>query len=295
MLDFSRSIIENIQFRDKNYLLKRDDLIHPEFSGNKARKFYYYFQADLSNYDTLVSFGGNQSNAMYSLSVLAKLKNKKFKYYTRSLPKFLKQTPIGNLRLALENGMQLIEMKNFNSYTIVEDLKNILPKNEYLIIQGGREPHAETGVKLLADEITQYANQNNLKQLSVFLPSGTGSTAVFLQKHLPFPVYTTPCVGNAEYLRQQFNELVPQQKFQPRILDFGKKYAFGKPYKEFLQIWQEVSEETQRPFDLLYDPLGWLIVDAFYKQLPHPVVYVQCGGLTGNETMLKRYKRKNWI
>ncbi len=284
-LDFSRSIIEPIQFRGKDYLLKRDDLIHPEFSGNKARKFYYYFQADLSAYHTLVSYGGNQSNAMYSLSALAKLKNKKFKYYSRPLPKFLRNKPIGNFLLALENGMQFIKIDSFENIPTY--------KGELFIVQGGREPHAEPGVKLLAEEITSYAQAHKLNQLSVFLPSGTGSTAVFLQKHLKFPVYTTPCVGDESYLREQFTELVKNKNSQPKILHFNRKYAFGKPYGEFYNIWKEVQQATQRPFDLLYDPLGWKTVDYFYKQLPKPIIYVQCGGLSGNETMEKRYLRKD--
>lgn len=295
MLNLKRSIIEKIQYNGKNYLLKRDDLIHPEFSGNKARKFYYYFKADLSNYKTLVSFGGNQSNAMYSLSALAKLKNMKLKYYTRPIPKFLKENPVGNYKLALENGMEIIEYPNFYSPKIVEKLKAIINKDEYLIIQGGREPNAEMGVKILAEEINNYAKDKNINQLSVFLPSGTGATAVYLQKHLKFPVYTTPCVGDKEYLTQQFSELVSDKNLHPKILYLNKKYAFGKPYKEFIETWQNVCSETKKPFDLLYDPLGWLIVDKFYEELPHPIIYIQCGGLTGNSTMINRYKRKNWI
>ena len=62
--------------------MKRDDLLHPLFSGNKARKFHYFFDKDLSEYKTIISHGSSQSNAMYSLSSLAKIKNKKFKYYT---------------------------------------------------------------------------------------------------------------------------------------------------------------------------------------------------------------------
>jgi len=295
MINFKRSVIEKIQYNGKNYLLKRDDLIHPEFSGNKARKFYYYFKADLSNYNTLVSFGGNQSNAMYSLSALAKLKKMNLKYYTRPIPKFLKENPVGNYKHALENGMKIIEYPDFYSPNIVEKLKEIIQKDEYLIIQGGREPNAETGVKLLAEEINNYAKNKNINHLSVFLPSGTGATAVYLQKHLKFPVYTTPCVGDKEYLTQQFSELVSDNNLYPKILDLNKKYAFGKPYKEFIKTWQNVCSETKKPFDLLYDPLGWLIVNKFYDELPQPIIYIQCGGLTGNSTMLNRYKRKNWI
>ena len=47
----------------------------------------------LPNIKTIISHGSNQSNAMYSLSVLAKLKGWKFIYYTNHIPKILKQYP----------------------------------------------------------------------------------------------------------------------------------------------------------------------------------------------------------
>jgi len=47
--------VENFLFRGKNYYLKRDDLLHPLFSGNKTRKLWFLFDKDLSNYKKLIS------------------------------------------------------------------------------------------------------------------------------------------------------------------------------------------------------------------------------------------------
>jgi hypothetical protein len=44
---------------------------------------------------------------MYSISVLAKLKNWKFIYYVDHLPSYLEDNPSGNLKYALDNGMEL--------------------------------------------------------------------------------------------------------------------------------------------------------------------------------------------
>jgi 1-aminocyclopropane-1-carboxylate deaminase/D-cysteine desulfhydrase-like pyridoxal-dependent ACC family enzyme len=286
-INFNLSITEQIEFRGKKYFLKRDDLIHPEFSGNKARKFYSFFKMDLTEYHTLVSYGGNQSNAMFSLSALAKLKNKKFIYYTRPIPSFLKENPIGNFKYALENGMQIIEKLAYNA---------IEPKSgEFLIKQGGADTYAEDGIIHLANEINNFAQQTGLSNLSVFLPSGTGATALYLQKNSPFNIYTCACVGDTNYLKQQFSELEPNTDLHPKILEFENKYAFGKPYQEFINLWKEVTESTGKPFDLLYDPLGWLAVEKYKEILGENVVYIQCGGLHGNETMFNRYRRKNWL
>jgi 1-aminocyclopropane-1-carboxylate deaminase len=66
--------VQKITFKGREYWLKRDDLINHYFNGNKARKFQYFLEQDLSKYTTVASYGGNQSNAMYSLSAFAKLK-----------------------------------------------------------------------------------------------------------------------------------------------------------------------------------------------------------------------------
>ncbi len=282
--DFSKSIVEKISFRGKEFFLKRDDLIHESYSGNKARKFFSYFAMDLSKWDTIVSYGGNQSNAMYSLSAFAKLKNKKFLYYTRPLPWYLKKNPVGNFRYALENNMEIVEIEEFSLIRVLD--------NEFFIKQGGAEKYAEQGVKMLADEIEHFAAKNKIEDLSIFLPSGTGATALYLQKHSKFRVYTTPCVGDSEYLRLQFSQLEKDELFYPTILEPEKKYAFGKPYKEFQEIWLAVTEETKKPFDLLYDPLGWLMLEKYKHTMGNNVMYIQCGGILGNETMLNRYNRK---
>ena len=82
MKNITNTPIEQVRFQNQSFLIKRDDLLHKDFTGNKARKFYYYFKNNFPDIKTIVSYGSNQSNAMYSLSVLAKLKGWNFIYYT---------------------------------------------------------------------------------------------------------------------------------------------------------------------------------------------------------------------
>ena len=58
--------MEPFKFEGNLFFVKRDDLIDPRFSGNKARKFHALFSIPSDRYDTLVSYGGAQSNAMLS-------------------------------------------------------------------------------------------------------------------------------------------------------------------------------------------------------------------------------------
>ena len=68
------SPVTSFQYQDRTIYIKHDELLHPDLSGNKARKLAYFMEHDFPHIDTLISYGGTQSNLMFSLSALAKLK-----------------------------------------------------------------------------------------------------------------------------------------------------------------------------------------------------------------------------
>ncbi len=277
------SPIHKIKFNDFQYFVKRDDLLNRGFSGNKARKFYYFLKHDFPNIKKVVSQGSAQSNAMYSLSVLCKLKSWEFEYYVHHIPDFLKNNPAGNYKAALENKMKIYEKevpKNFDDSTL-------------FISEGGAIKEASFGIKKLCDEIIVWARENSIENLKVFLPSGTGTTALYLQKYLPFEVLTCACVGDEEYLKKQF-KLLEKENF-PTILKRDKKYHFGKLYKKFYDMHISLLKQTNIEFDLLYDSLGWIVFQNYLKENydeNFKYMYIHQGGILGNETMLERYERK---
>jgi len=277
--------LEEYSFKGVAFLLKRDDLIHHDFSGNKARKIYYYLHNLPKNITTIISYGSLQSNAMYSLSSFAKEKNLRFIYYAHHFNQKLLKNPSGNLALALENGMILKE-----GYENI-----ILDKNTLFIKEGIAQKEAFAGVELLAKELVEQLDKN--KTYQIMLPSGTGTTALFLSQALKkmqashIEVFTTACVGDSTYLIEQFKELESNSSFYPTILETKKKYRFAKLYKEFYQIWLELQKETRVEFDLLYDPKAWITI-LEKRTLFSNLVYIHQGGLIGNTSMLDRYKKK---
>jgi len=280
---FKNSPIEKVTFEGHSLYIKRDDLLDKDFSGNKARKFHYYLYKAFPHITKLISYGSAQSNAMYSLSVLAKRKGWEFDYYIEHIASYLIENPHGNYKGALINGMNL---------HLGEIISNI-PNDVLLIDEGGRGAKAEFGIKILAQEIIAWQKENNIKKLNIFLPSGTGTTALFLQKNLKeIVVYTCPCVGSSEYLSEQFLELEANTSLHPKILTLEKKHHFGKLYKENYEIWLKLEEQTNIEFDLLYDPLGWRVLLEHLSKFKTPVLYIHQGGILGNESMLPRYERK---
>ena len=273
------SPIEKIRFQGETYLLKRDDLINQDFSGNKARKFHYFLDHNFPDITKVISYGSAQSNAMYSLSVLAKLRGWEFVYHVDHVSSYLKSNPHGNYLYALQNGMQITQ----------DTLPQIFEKSTLFIHEGGRMAEAGYGIQKLADEIKAQCEG---ECVDIFLPSGTGTTALFLQKYLPYKVYTTPCVGDEVYLKKQFLMLEADEREHPTILQTQKKYHFGKLYDEFFKIWVELKKETNVEFDLLYDPKGWLCMLENENSFENKILYIHQGGILGNESMIKRYERK---
>ncbi len=221
---------------------------------------------------------------------MAKLKDVKLDFYVNHISSFLKQKSQGNYKASLANGVNIIEK---NDCDIKDHIEETLLNDETLFIEeGGRVKEAEFGIKILADELITWVTDNKIKNLKVMLPSGTGTTALFLQKNLPFEVLTVSCVGGSKYLKKQFFHLEKDEKYHATILEMPKKYHFGKLYKEFYKIHKELKNETNIDFDLLYDPLGFLALSSSKYFEENNILYIHQGGILGNISMKERYERQ---
>jgi hypothetical protein len=122
----SPSPVDVVMVRDRLVYLKRDDQLRlpgSQISGNKARKMLALNDLEKEDFPTcLVSYGGPQSNAMLALAAIVRFQNekaglgtddphrKRFVYYAKKLPRFLRNQPNGNLYRALSLGMELVEV-----------------------------------------------------------------------------------------------------------------------------------------------------------------------------------------
>ncbi|ESE42851.1 pyridoxal-phosphate dependent eynzyme [Shewanella decolorationis S12] len=306
----SNSPVESFSFAGREIFLKRDDLLHPAFSGNKARKFAYFLDHEFAGMTKVIGYGSAQANSLYSLSALAKLKGWLCDFYVDHIANHVRTLPTGNYAAAIANGTRVIDLSSLIAanpslhrepkWTCQDYIEQqVLPAepNALFVPEGGRCQYAEYGVSQLATEIETWAMQQGMSELKVFLPAGTGTTALFLNQYfvrqqIDIQVLTCAVVGGDEYLAQQFYELNPNAAEHPQILNVGKKYHFGKLYPEFYAMWQRINASDVQ-FELLYDPLGFMVLEKFLPQWgASPVMYIHQGGLLGNETMLPRYQRK---
>ena len=278
------SPISKITLEGREFLIKRDDLIDPYLAGNKYRKLYTLLTTPKEQLTKIISYGGTQSNAMLAIAAMCQKKGWEFLYYTKPLSTFLKEQKSGNFADALRLGMQHIEIEEEMYREFVSSLRLNLDTKTFIVDQGGADVSAKAGLEVLAKEIREQNPEAN----AVATPSGTGTTALFLALALPeYRVYTTPSVGDIEYLKEQMQALhsLPDNLV---IVEPKKKYHFAKPYREFYEMYQKLLEAGIE-FDLLYAPSLWI---ALLEQVEEKVLYIHSGGVSGNESMLERYSKK---
>jgi 1-aminocyclopropane-1-carboxylate deaminase/D-cysteine desulfhydrase-like pyridoxal-dependent ACC family enzyme len=283
-----RSAVEPLWVRGTLLNVKRDDLIDPLLSGNKYRKLQTLVDTPASALKRIVSYGGTQSNAMLSIAALCRMKGWGFRYYSKPLSGTLAQAPSGNLKAALELGMELVEVSHDVYGEVIAALRRECAKGEVFVPQGGADPLARTGVEALAAEIEMWRRQAGVAELTVATPSGTGTTARYLARALPHvAVVTTAVVGDGSYLLEQMARLGPPPE-NLEILEAMGKHPFAKPAPQLLDAYRELLDAGLE-IDLIYGARMWHELFAADRIEPS-LLYVHSGGLSGNATMLERYR-----
>ena len=291
---FSPSKVDLLRLDDRDIYIKRDDLLHPMYSGNKIRKLYALLENETLGH--LVSYGGYQSNAMLSMAYFAHGKKIPFTYITKPVPDWVKDLQSGNYYEAKRLGMENIQVVHTGYQETIQNLPRIYPEAT-LVDQGAANPFAESGIALLATELNAFIEGEQLQDVTLLLPSGTGATSLYLAKHIraDATVYTTACVGDADYLQAQWHRLEPDLQRYPTILATQKKHHFAKPYRELWEVFKKL-ETTGIAFDMVYAPKTWLAYlenEALFEG--KTVIYVHTGGVIGNVTQRLRYERKGMV
>jgi 1-aminocyclopropane-1-carboxylate deaminase/D-cysteine desulfhydrase-like pyridoxal-dependent ACC family enzyme len=207
-------------------------------SGNKARKMWTLNEIPAKDFPAcLVSYGGPQSNSMLALAAVANFKNRellgagtsqdtrddellleneggevgeddsttnnpelpvRFVYYTKKLPRFLRNQPNGNFFRAVSLGMELVEVSREEYGDLFEHrsdgsegagkppMRLEAPCPDSLWVpQGGAFAPARAGNQQLAQEIYDYWLEDGKdRPLTVCVPGGTCTTALLLHHGL---------------------------------------------------------------------------------------------------------------
>ncbi|MFC5270651.1 1-aminocyclopropane-1-carboxylate deaminase/D-cysteine desulfhydrase [Adhaeribacter terreus] len=155
--------------------VRREDLLHPEVSGNKCRKLKYNLLAAAEqNFDTLLTFGGAFSNHIAAVAAAGKL----FGFKTIGLIRGEEHFPLNpTLQKATENGIELhyLDREAYRRKNAMEFQKKLRKQfgEVYIIPEGGTNALALKGCTEIIAEI-----QQNFDVLCC--SAGTGGTAAGL-------------------------------------------------------------------------------------------------------------------
>jgi 1-aminocyclopropane-1-carboxylate deaminase/D-cysteine desulfhydrase-like pyridoxal-dependent ACC family enzyme len=150
--------------------LKRDDLIHPEVTGNKWRKLKYLLaDARAARASTLLTFGGAYSNHLSAVAAAGRICG----FTTIGVVRGEERPYNAMLEAAVTDGMQLhyvdrATYRRKNDPDVIDDLHRRFG-DFYLVPEGGSTAFAVQGCSELVDEIVQPFDV-------ITCPVGTGGT-----------------------------------------------------------------------------------------------------------------------
>jgi 1-aminocyclopropane-1-carboxylate deaminase/D-cysteine desulfhydrase-like pyridoxal-dependent ACC family enzyme len=275
--------------RGVRLLLWRDDLLHPDLPGNKARKLKYnLLAARAQGHTRLLTFGGAYSNHLAAVAAAGRL----YGFETIGLVRGEAHQPLNpTLARCQADGMQLhyLDRTTYRRRAEPTFLAEIQAQfgPAYLLPEGGTNALALRGVAELVGELRQHTDFD-----AVAVAAGTGGTLAGLALGLAEANYPARAVGVAalkggDFLRTEIDALT--QEADGRTLtnyELHTGYHFGG-YAKLPAGLRQFIQQFEADFGVLLDPIytGKLLVgvlDLIEKGHFAPgstVVAVHTGGL----------------
>ena len=276
--------------------IKREDLNHPELSGNKWHKLKYnLIEAKERGYETLLTFGGAYSNHIYATAAAGEL----FGFKTIGIIRGEEQLPLNpTLSFASSKGMKIhyVDRKTYrekNSTGFIEQLRQEF-ENFYLVPEGGTNKLAVKG----ASEII-----SNIDIDYVCCACGTGGTLAGLvtglkgmKKALGFSV-----LKGGSFLLNDVEKLIYES--------VGKKYnnwdinldfhfgGYAKINSELIEFTQRFQKITSIPIEPIYTGkllfgIYNLILNNYFSNGTN-ILVIHTGGLQGLMGMKNKVSKIN--
>ena len=290
--DESRSIIqeirdERLEKKDIRLLVKREDLIHDQISGNKWRKLKYNLEeARQQNHTTLLTFGGAFSNHVLATAAAGNVYNFKTIGVIRGERKYHNNPTLSRVQ---ELGMHLhfvsreVYRAKYNE-AFINDLKRSYG-SFYLLPEGGSNCAAIKGCREIVEGMDQAFDY-------ICCSVGTGGTLAGI---ITTAGITAQALGFAalkgQFLTEDVKNHLNDCNQNARVdWQIQSDYHFGG-YAKFTNELIEFINDFYRQFDIKLDPvytgkLFFGIFDMIENDLFPPgsiVLAIHSGGLQGIE------------
>jgi len=275
-------------------LVKRDDLIHPDVSGNKWRKLKYNLQeAQWQQLTTLLTFGGAYSNHIAATAAAGKM----YGFQTIGIIRGEEHRPLNpTLAFAVAQGMQLYYVDR-SSYREKDTPAFIAALHQkwgdfYLIPEGGAN---HLGVKG-CEEIV-----GNTDFDTVCCACGTGTTlaGIILSLRDKQQAVGFSALKGGAFLYDEIAQKIADSHHQPELAGLPSNWSleldfhfggYAKITPELRQFVQEFYVKHQLPLDFVYT--GKLFYGLFERiRAQHwgrgtTILAIHTGGLQGNAGVL---------
>lgn len=274
-------IVEIPHNKNCRLFIKREDLVHPEISGNKFWKLFYNVKSYLQTYPKnpqIITFGGAFSNHIFAVSALGnELKSETLGIIRGDeLEKTWHESP--TLNKANEKGMnfRFVSRNNYrNKEKLAENLQQEFP--EALIIpEGGTNELAVEGVKFMLGEETKEFDY-------LCCPVGTGGTIAGISKfaELHQKVFGFKAVKD-DSLDKKIFALSGRKNFE--LIDASEN-GYGKFSVETVQFINDFYVQFNIPLEPIYTgkmmrKIFELIEENFFPKDAKILVF-HTGGLQG--------------
>ena len=271
---------------DFDLWIKREELIHPEFGGNKWRKLKYNLKhCRDQGFKGLITFGGPFSNHIAATAAICRQEELATVGIIRGQYKD-EQNP--TLIKAKQNGMKLFHVSK-EAYRLKEqapEVQEIIDQfKQYLLVpEGGSNKYALPGLVELMEEINSEDDFD-----VVYLAAGTGMTSAGLisakkdyQKINVINVLKNPS------LDETIKSYLKETKVNWKVLHDFHRGGYAKVDNEQIDFMNRFTQE----YNIMLDPIyNAKVLLAILKQIKdgelttdQKVLFVNTGGLQGLES-----------
>lgn len=263
--------------------IKREDLIHPNFGGNKWRKLKYNLKAfSEGNYSHLITFGGPFSNHIAA---------------TASICSSLRIDSVGIIRgtysdpenptliKAKEAGMDIRHIPKiaYSDKEVSVEVKAILAEypSPYLIPEGGSNAKALLGV----GEMNKEINEHETAFTHIIVACGTGTTAAGLIRTGGSAKVVAVNVLKNEALESTIRAQVGTEEREWRVIQDYTFGGFAKVDEPLIEFTNDFKAKYDIPLDPIYNGKAMygcldMMREGYFPE-GSEILYVHTGGLQG--------------
>ncbi len=274
--------------------IKREDLLHPEVSGNKFRKLKYnLFEAKKLGFDKVLTFGGAYSNHIAATAAAGKELGINTIGIIRGEELFDKIGKNPTLSFAKKCGMRLyfISRKNYRNKAETDFIDKLKEKygSFFLVPEGGTN-------KLAVKGCTEILTKNDVIYDYICTAVGTGGTISGLIE--ASKLHQTILGFSA--LKGTFQKSEIEKYTSKKNYHLIDEYCFGGYAKidfKLIRFINEFKEETGVQLDPVYTgKMLYGIMDLIEKKYfkdNSSILAIHTGGLQGISGMNQLLRKKN--